>query len=135
RPEVSLEAEQMRAGVYWRAGNWKEASKSLGAVARGVNVKPRKPLDDNQAVVVLSLAIAQTLDGNEAGVARTLSNYGRAMMQTAYADAFQLISDPPERGLVNYRALDGVVKKVEDFQTFMEAYRQRVADGQLSSLY
>ncbi len=57
------------------------------------------------------------------------------MAGTAYADAYQLITSGPELGLLNFRGLDDIVKKVDDFQGFMEVYRQRVAEGQLSSLY
>ena len=133
--EVGKEAELVRAGVYWRAGNWKNASKSLNKVVRELGVKPRKPIDDTQAAAVLSLAIAQTLDGNEVAITRILDTYGAAMAQTTFADAFQLIAEPPETGLVNFRGLEPIVKKVVDFQGFMEVYRQRIADGQLSSLY
>jgi len=135
RPEIGLTAEQIRSGIYWRAGDWKSASKSLAAVVRGLGAKPRKPLDDKQATSVLSLAIANTLEANEAAVSRVTANYGPAMAQTPYADAFQLITAPPELGLVDFRGLDPIVKKVENFQGFMEVYRQRVAEGQLSSLY
>lgn len=133
--EVGKDAELIRAGVYWRAGDWKNASKSLNKVVRELGVKPRKPLDDSQAAAVLSLAIANTLDGNEIAIARILDTYGAAMAQTTFADAFQLIAAPPKTGLVNFRGLEPIVKKVVDFQGFMEVYRQRIADGQLSSLY
>jgi len=133
--EVGKDAELIRAGVFWRAGDWKNASKSLNKVVRELGVKPRKPLDDSQAAAVLSLAIANTLDGNEIAITRILDTYGAAMAQTTFADAFKLIAEPPETGLVNFRGLEPIVKKVVDFQGFMEVYRQRIADGQLSSLY
>lgn len=134
-PEVSKEAELIRSGIYWRAKEWQNASKSLAKLVRDLGAKPRKPLDDIQAAAVLALAIAYTLDGNEVAIIRVLANYGPAMAQTGYADGFQLIAEPPETGLVNFRGLERIVKKVEDFQGFMEVYRQRVEDGQLSSIY
>lgn len=135
RPEIGLEAESIRSGIYWRAGDWKNASKSLTVVVRELGAKPRQPLDDKQALAVLSLAVAFTLEGNEAGVSRAVANFGPAMASTAYADAYQLITSGPERDLVNFRAIDEIVKKVDDFQGFMEVYRQRLADGQLSAVY
>lgn len=134
-PEVSKDAELIRSGIYWRAQDWQNASKSLAKLVRDMGAKPRKPLDDIQAAAVLSLAIAYTLDNNEVAITRTLANYGPSMAQSGYADAFSLIAEPPETGLVNFRGLAPIVKTVEDFQGFMEVYRQRVADGQLSSLY
>jgi len=135
RGEVGKEAETMRAGIYWRAGDWRNAARALSKVVRILGAKPRKALDDTQAAAVLSLAIAYTLEGNEVAITRILDTYGLAMSKTTYADAFKLIAEPPETGLVNYRGLDPIVKEVVDFQGFMQVYRQRVADGQLSSLY
>lgn len=135
RPEVGLSVESIRAGIYWRAGDWKNAAKALTVIVREMGAKPRQPLDDKQALAVLSLAVAFTLEGNEVGVSRAVSNFGPAMAGTAYADAYQLITSGPERDLVNFRGLDEIVKQVDDFQGFMEVYRQRVADGQLSALY
>jgi len=135
RPETSLSAEKIRSGIYWRAKNWKEAAKSLTKVVRDLKVRPRKPLNDKQAAAVLALGIASTLEKNEAAVARVTANFGPAMAKSVYADAFKLITAPPELGLVNYRNLAPIVKEVDNFQSFMTIYRQRAAQGQLSSLY
>lgn len=135
KQDVSKEAETIRAGIYWRAADWKLASKSLAKLVRVMGAKPRKALDDTQAAAVLSLAIANTLDGNEVVIQRVLENYGPAMNKTTFADAFRLIAEPPETGLVNFRGLTPIVDEVVNFQNFMQVYRQRVADGQLSSLY
>ena len=135
QPEIGLSVDEIRAGIYWRAGDWKNASKALSNVVRGMGVKANKPLDDQQALAVLSLAVAYTLEGNETGVSRVATNYGQAMSGSTFADAYQLITSGPERGMVNFRELGDIVKTVDDFQGFMQLYRQRLADGQLSSLY
>lgn len=133
--ETSLKAEYMRAGIYWREKNWNEASKAMAKVVRGLESKARSPLDDKQALAVMSLSIAYTLSTNEAALSLVKANYGAAMQDTNFADAFRLISDPPEAGMLNYRSLDTLVQRVASFQVFMDDYRQRVTDGQLSSLY
>jgi len=133
--DVSKEAETIRAGIHWRAADWKMASKSLAKLVRDIGAKPRKELNDTQAAAVLSLAIANTLDSNEVVIQRVLENYGPAMSKTSFADAFRLIAEPPETGLVNFRGLTPIVDEVVNFQNFMQVYRQRVSDGQLSSLY
>jgi len=134
-PFQDKKAQLVRSGIYWRQGDWKNAAKSLARLLREMGARPRKKLDESQAGVVLSLAIAQTLAGNEGGVARLVGSYGARMRQSIYADAFQLIAQAPESGLVNVRGLDPIVKKAVDFQGFMDLYRQRIADGKLSSLY
>ncbi|MBF0250859.1 MAG: hypothetical protein HQL35_09560 [Alphaproteobacteria bacterium] len=133
--EPGLQAERIRADIYWAAGDWANAAKALNKIVHLIDAKPRKALDGQQAAMVLSLSIAYTLAGNEVGASRMVENYGAAMGSTPYADAFRLITSPPETGLVNYRALDEVAKKVESFQTFMAEYRQRVQEGQLSAVY
>jgi tetratricopeptide (TPR) repeat protein len=133
--EVSQEAELIRTGIYWDQGDWKHASKSLAKLTRLMEIKPRKPVDDMQAAVVLALAISYTLEGNEVAISRVQNQYGLAMSQTQYADPFRLIAEPPETGLVDFRELEPIVEKVTDFQGFMEVYLERVAGGQLSSLY
>lgn len=135
RPEIGIDADGIRAGIYWRNGDWKNAAKALSSIVRSLGAKPRKPLTEHQALAVLSLAVAFTLDGNETGVSRSVASYGPAMAGTPYADAYQLITSGPELGMVNFRGLDEIVKKVDDFQGFMEVYRQRAAEGQLSELY
>ena len=134
-PETALQAERIRAAIYWRAKDWQEASKSMAKVVRGLGAKARQPLNEEQALAVMSMSIAYTLDSNEAAVSLVTANYSEAMLQTPYADAFKLITDPPELGLLNFRGLDEIVQRVASFQSFMDAYRQRVDEGQLSSLY
>ncbi|PHS78266.1 MAG: hypothetical protein COB59_07835, partial [Rhodospirillaceae bacterium] len=134
-PESNLKAEYVRAGIYWRAKQWNEASKSMAKVVRELKTKSRQALNEDQALAVLSVSIAYTLDRNEAAVSLIVANYAEAMLQTQYADAFILITDPPEAGMMNYRGLDGIVQKVASFKGFMDEYKKRVADGQLSSLY
>jgi len=134
-PETNLKAEYMRAGIYWRAKQWNEASKAMAQVVRELKTKSRQALNEEQALAVLSVSIAYTLDRNEPAVSLIVANYAEAMLQTQYADAFILITDPPEAGMMNYRGLDGIVQKVASFKGFMDEYKKRVADGQLSSLY
>ncbi|MEG3618372.1 hypothetical protein V5T82_07910 [Magnetovibrio sp. PR-2] len=133
--EVSRDAELIRTSIYWEQGDWKHAAKSLAKLTRLMEIKARKPLDDMQASVVLAMAIAYTLEGNEVAISRVQAQYSFAMSQTQYADPFRLIAEPPETGLVDFRELEPIVEKVTDFQGFMEIYLERVADGQLSSLY
>jgi len=133
--ETDMKAEHIRAGIYWRAKNWQEASVSMAKIVRALDAKPRQALTEQQALAVMSMSIAYTLDKNEAAVSLVTANFAEAMGQTPLADAFLLVTDPPEQGLLNFRELGAIVQKVASFQGFMDMYKQRVADGQLSSLY
>jgi hypothetical protein len=133
--EDSVEADEIRAEVYWRSGQWKNAAPVLSRLAREAGARPRSTLDQRQSQLIMSLAIALTLDKNEAGISRLRINYGPSMAQTGFADVFQLIAQPPGPELIDYLTIADVVNEVQDFQNYMEVYRQQVRDGQLSSLY
>lgn len=129
------DANELRAEIYWREQDWKNASKVLGRLARSYGAKARKPLSDRQAYMVLRWAVAETLHKNENAIARINENYGDAMLKTTYGDAFTLIAQPTRAGLVDFRALNETMKEVEDFQGFMESYKDQLSVGVLSELY
>jgi len=56
------------------------------------------------------------------------------MGQTNLKDAFRLIVTPPSLGLFNPANVAAGVKEVENFQSFMSAYRERLKKQSLSEL-
>ncbi len=131
----SADANELRAEVYWRKADWKNASKVLGKLARSYGAKARKPLTDRQAYMVLRWAVAETLYKNENAIERILENYGAAMMKSPYGDAFTLIAQPLAAGLVDFRGLGEILKEVEDFKGFMGSYQDQIGAGKLSEIY
>ena len=131
----TADANELRAEIYWRKADWKNASKVMGKLARSYGAKARKPLNDRKAYMVLRWAVAETLNKNENSVKRILENYGAAMMKSSYADAFTLIAQPAAAGLVDFRGLGEILKEVEDFQGFMSSYQDQLSAGKLSEIY
>jgi hypothetical protein len=50
------------------------------------------------------------------------------------ADAFDLLTSPPEHGIMDYHKVDGMIKQVQDFQTFMGEWQKQAKEQGLSSL-
>ncbi len=134
KEDKSLDADLLRMEMYWNDQNWVQASQSLNRLLRGYEAKPQQPLDDLQGQTVLNIAIAMTLSGNERGIDRLRRDYGAAMDDSRFRDAFRLIASPDTLGLISYSSIAGKVADVENFQTFMAAYQERLKERKLSAI-
>jgi tetratricopeptide (TPR) repeat protein len=134
KDDKSLDADLLRTEIFWLAKDWVQAAQTLQRVLRAAEAQPRQPLDDEQAGYVMNLAIALTLSGNERAVARLKRDFGAAMSEGTFKDAFELITSQPPAGLLDYRQVAGEVKEVKNFQAFMAAYKQRLKDQKLSGI-
>ncbi len=134
KEDKSLDAGLLRAEIFWNSKDWPMASQALRRLLRDFNAKPKKPLDDKQGQYVLNLAIALTLSGNERSLNRLRADYGEAMGTGPYREAFRLIASPQTIGLIDQGSIADKVKDVENFQTFMTAYRDRLSRQKLSSI-
>ncbi len=132
--DKSLDADLLRLEMYWNDQDWVPASKTLNRILRAYETKPNKPLNELQAQTILNMGVALTLSGNERGIDRLNRNYGSAMDETRFGDAFRLIASPNTLGLISYPSIAGKVKDVENFQTFLSAYQERLKKGKLSEI-
>jgi hypothetical protein len=133
--DESPEADELRAEIYWGQQNWAEAAKSLQKIVQRAGVKPNDSLDEQQAQKVLNFATAVALSGNERGIVKIGQDYGTAMNASPFKDAFNLIASPNANGLIDYRSVGDKVKTAANFTSFMDAYKKRLKEGKLSSLY
>ena len=132
--DKTLDGELLLSEVYWTARNWNNAAQSLQRLIRLSQAKPGGALDAKQASHVLNYAIALTLSGNEGALSRVRGDYGAAMEKSSLKDAFKLITTPTPLGLTDPSQVSIRVKEVENFQTFMAAYRERLKNQSLSDL-
>ena len=132
--DKTLDGELLLSEIYWTARNWNNAAQSLQRLIRLSQAKPGGALDAKQAAHVLNYAIALTLSGNEGALSRVRGDYGAAMEKSSLKDAFKLITTPPPLGLTDPSQVSIQVKEVENFQTFMAAYRERLKKENLSDL-
>ncbi|MFQ5618937.1 MAG: tetratricopeptide repeat protein [Rhodospirillales bacterium] len=124
--DESMDADLLRASVFWRARDWPGAAKVLKRLVRKTQAKPHQALNDRQGKFVLSLAIALTLSGEERAVGRVRRDYGAAMEAGPYKGAFRLIAGPQSAGLIDYHTVASRVGEVENFQAFLTDYNERL---------
>ena len=125
-------AELLRMEVYWKNANWRDAAKSLRLLVKQSGAKAGEPLNEVQAARLFNYAIALTNAGGERAVSQIKREYGPAMMQTKFAEAFELVTAPASIGTI---APERVTAKVQEAETFLTAYRDKLKDGvPLSSL-
>jgi len=130
----SREADLLRSEIFWKDTDWANAAKPLQRLVRSMGAGPGDPLDETQAQTVLNLAVALALSGNERGIGRLRKDHAAAMDATEFKDAFRLIASPNTVGLLDYRTVASKVATVNNFKSFMSAYRERLKSGKLSSL-
>ena len=134
KEDKSMDADLLRMEMHWNDHNWVQVSQTLNRILRAYAAKANQPLDELQAQTVLNMGIAMTLSGNERGVDRLRLDYGEAMDDSPFRDAFRLIASPDTFGLISYTSIAGKVKDVKNFQTFMSAYQERLKARRLSEI-
>ncbi|MEQ9445921.1 MAG: tetratricopeptide repeat protein [Rhodospirillaceae bacterium] len=129
--DMSMESKQLRAEIYWRSQNWSAAA---NAIAEMVPPADRNlTLSDDQSRLILDWVTALTLAGDDRTATRVRQRYLAVMEQTPFADAFDLITTPRERGLVDYRTVRSQIEQAEDFQSFLVEYEEMIGEKTLSS--
>jgi hypothetical protein len=129
----SVEADQLRADIYWRGKNWSEAAKTFARLAGAARVREGQ-LDDDQARTILNWGTALTLADDQTGIARLAAAYGPAMEASPFRDAFRVIAGGAAATAGDIRQLAGKVAQVADLQGFMASYRERLAKQKLSAI-
>ena len=126
------DAKKVRAEIYWKQKRWPEAAAALEAITDLPT--PNKRLSQEQAQNVVDLATALTLAKDERGLARLRKVYADSMKASNLEEAFDLLTSPPEHGIMDYHKVDDTIKQVQDFQSFLGAWQKQTKEQGLSSL-
>ncbi|SCA57894.1 conserved exported hypothetical protein [Candidatus Terasakiella magnetica] len=132
--DETVAADLLRSEVYWNASDWRNSAATLKRIALAKGARRNKPLNEEQARLILNLAVSYTLGNNERGVARIRADYGGAMEQTSLRDAFRLIASRENAGMLDPRTITQLVKPAENFTNFMGEYKERLKAGKLSEI-
>ena len=127
-------ADLLRAEIYWKAQKWRPASRMLYRLVNSTGAKPRKKLNDQQALYVMNLAVSMALGGDERGINKIIRDFGSSMDKTSYKDAFRLIASPDATGLIDSGSVARTVSVASNFKNFMAAYKKKIKDGKLSQM-
>jgi len=134
KQDKSIDADLIRAELFWDESDWVNASQSLRRVIRGVGIKPGQELDDEQAIRVLNLATAYTLSGNERALIRTRQDFAVSMAKTRFNEAFRLVAAPLSVGLINPNSVSQRIKMVTNFRSFLDKYKDQLEENELSAI-
>lgn len=129
----SRDAYRLRADIYWREHDWKNAAQAFATLAG--SPPTQGPLDPATAQLVLNWAAALTLDGDQQALAKLRQDFGAAMVGTQAADAFKLIAgDGNDLGGGTPGDVAARVAEIGTLQNFMSAYKDRLATAKLSAI-
>jgi tetratricopeptide (TPR) repeat protein len=126
----SKDADRLRADIYWRTHDW-------GAVATLLtkNLKPpasEGTVDTETAGAVINIATAMVLGNDRTGLDQLRQTYAAALDKTPFKDDFHILAGNAAGGA--FHTVADKVAQVGDLQSFMTAYRQRLAQDRLSAI-
>ena len=121
--DQTVEARALRADIAWRMRDWPVAAARLEAVL-GPRWKAATPLTPDEQGLVLRLAIAYSLAGNQNGVDGLNARYGTMMATTQQAIAFQTVTSKAD---VKGAELREAAKRIADVDTF-SGFSKRLKD-------
>jgi hypothetical protein len=122
--DVSVAADQLRADIYWRAQDYREAAKVLQRLA-GEPLRQGK-YGMSRAQQVLNWAVAMRLDKDEAGLKLARELYGPAMKNSPLGDAFRYIAIPKTTVTGDLEGISKRITEIDQFEAFLNNYRQRL---------
>ena len=131
--DASKTADRLRAEIYWETENYPLL---IGILERLMTVPADAPsLTDRQAQGLVNLAMALSLNQDYQKLATVRGTYAALMTKTPYQQMFDVITRTPEdTDISNYAEISAKFAEIRNFESFLEEYRQRLKNGQLSAL-
>ncbi|MGH1399266.1 MAG: tetratricopeptide repeat protein [Alphaproteobacteria bacterium] len=121
---ATVSVNQLRADIAWNAGYWDDAAAALQAVILDKDLSLTRPLEKEDATLILNHAIALNLAGDRISLANLREKYAQAMSQTQKSRIFDVITRPRQTAVLADRdTLLDIVSEVDLFSDFLENYR------------
>ena len=115
---------RLRADTAWRDSNWAVVSDALTALIELEDISQTEVPTEEQATMLLNLAIANRLDGRTVALETIRQDYSYAMERSGLYRPFQIVTRPRQAGtLADRQTLLSLVSEVDLFQGFVENYR------------
>ncbi|HWK43279.1 MAG TPA: hypothetical protein VNT30_01060 [Stellaceae bacterium] len=130
--DASVDADRLRSDIYWHTQNWAAAAVLLQTSVKVLLADGT--LDPESEKAVLNAATALALADDRAGLETWRQKYSAIMDKTPDRDAFRVVAGDPGDDVVSFRNLASKVAQVGELQSFMTAYRQRLASDKLSAI-
>jgi hypothetical protein len=130
----SVDAARLRADIYWRQKDWDNAATVFAQLAGAPPAQG--PLGIDLSRILLAWSAALALDGNQDGLDKLRKDWGPAIAGTQTAQAFNLITEDANAGIAgggNAADMAARIAEIGNLQSFMAAYRKRLAGDGLSA--
>jgi tetratricopeptide (TPR) repeat protein len=121
--DATVEADRMRAELYWKGQQWLDATLVYERLANGLPRENTK-LDAEQSDVALRWAIALTMLGNGDAVDTLRAHFEAAFPDGPARDAFLVVTSNAGKSGEGFRKLATTVGQVDLFKSFMDGYRK-----------
>ncbi|WP_169545228.1 tetratricopeptide repeat protein [Sneathiella aquimaris] len=128
--DKSEKADLLRADIYWKSKNWGKVTQSLQKllIANGApKARKLEPIDRQR---LMQLAVAMSLDNNDAGIRSLRRVYRKKMVDTPDLDAFDLITEDPDGSETEFRKKATAIAKITQLESFMAGYREQLKKGE-----
>ncbi len=126
-------ADLLRADIYWHAQHWQDAASAFDKLI-GQRWKEQAPLSRVEGQQIIKLAVSEFLSDDTSALVTIRSRYGELMKASEYADMFNVITHQFDPTKTKFRDLAPAIARVNDFEAFMENYRDKLKSGGLSAL-
>jgi hypothetical protein len=120
----SPSAKRLRSDIYWESGNWMVAGAKTED-SLGERWKASTPLGDEERAEVMRAAVAYSLAGNDAALARLRERYVVKMNTSPDAKAFQVVTEKIDQQGVAFRDLAKQIASVDSLQAFMTEFKKQ----------
>ncbi len=131
--EKSIQAEKLKADIYWKAKMWPKAIATLDKLLQSTNVKSTEKLNPEQRQYLMQLAVARNLSNDQSGLESMRRTYRKKFVGSPDLDAFDLITEQPDGSEMEFRKRATAIAKVSQLESFMTGYRDQLENGEFWS--
>tara|TARA_R110002126_G_scaffold13118_1_gene56063 strand:+ start:307650 stop:310838 length:3189 start_codon:yes stop_codon:yes gene_type:complete len=115
---------RLKADVAWTGGHWNDAAEALEELVTRFDIKPKQPIEEAQANMILNWSVALSLSGNRHVITNVRGQYAEQMQKTSKGDLFEVVTRPRQNAILADRdTISRIVSEVDIFSDFLESYR------------
>lgn len=121
---------RMRADLAWKDARWEDAAEYMQDLIYAEDISLNRPINEYQAELILSRAIALNLAGNRVALSNLRERYNGVMEQTQKARLFDVVTrERQARFASNKELLTDMIGEVDLFGEFLDSYKSSMSDS------
>lgn len=120
--DQSIQANALRADVYWRTSDWSRAAGALEIVLG--NRQNADELSLQERNQVMQMTVAYALANDREAIDDVRNRYGALMSATEDASAFEVLTSNPDRASIGFREVASRIAQINTLDSFIDRYRR-----------